>query len=50
MSDIRDDLEKTVDRICEAHCLKEVFMSSEEGTWPQALWQALQEVGLPRLA
>ena len=48
MSDIRDDLEKTVDRICEAHCLKEVFMSSEEGTWPQALWQALQEVGLPQ--
>jgi len=48
MSDIRDDLEKTVDRICEAHCLKEVFMSSEAGVWPQALWQALEEVGLPQ--
>jgi len=48
MSDIRDDLEKTVDRICEAHCLKEVFKSSEAGVWPQALWQALEEVGLPQ--
>ena len=48
MSDIRDDLEKTVDRICEAHCLKDVFMASETGNWPQALWQALDEVGLPQ--
>jgi acyl-CoA dehydrogenase len=48
MSDIRDDLEKTIDRICEAHCLKEVFMSSEDGIWPQSLWQALEEVGLPQ--
>ena len=48
MSDIRDDLEKTVDRICEAHCTKDVFMSSESGAWPQALWQALEEVGLPQ--
>jgi acyl-CoA dehydrogenase len=48
MSDIRDDLEKTVDRICQEHCLKEVFMSSEAGVWPQALWQALEEVGLPQ--
>jgi acyl-CoA dehydrogenase len=48
MSDIRDDLEKTVDRICQEHCLKEVFMSSESGVWPQALWQALEEVGLPQ--
>lgn len=48
MSDIRDDLEKTVDRICEAHCTKEVFMSSETGVWPQSLWQALEEVGLPQ--
>lgn len=48
MSDIRDDLEKTVDRICEEHCLKEVFMSSEAGIWPEALWHALEEVGLPQ--
>lgn len=48
MSDIRDDLEKTIDRICEAHCSKAVFMASESGTWPQALWQALDEVGLPQ--
>ena len=48
MSDIRDDLEKTVDRICEAHCLKEVFMTSEAGVWPKGLWQALEEVGLPQ--
>ena len=48
MSDIRDDLEKTVDRICESHCSKAVFMASESGTWPQALWQALDEVGLPQ--
>ncbi len=48
MSDIRDDLEKTVDRICEAHCSKAVFMASETGSWPQALWQALEDVGLPQ--
>ena len=48
MSDIRDDLEKAVDRICESHCSKAVFMASESGTWPQALWQALDEVGLPQ--
>lgn len=48
MSDIRDDLEKTVDRICEVHCTKDVFMSSEAGQWPQGLWQALEEVGLPQ--
>jgi acyl-CoA dehydrogenase len=50
MSEIRDDLLKTVDRIFDEHCPKTVRESAEAGEWPAALWRALEEVGLDRAA
>ena len=50
MSEMRNDLLKTVDRIFDEHCPKSVRESAEAGEWPAALWQALEEVGLPRAA
>lgn len=50
MSDMRDDLLKTVDRIVEEHCPTSVRASAESGQWPVALWSALEDVGLTRAA
>ena len=50
MSEMRDDLLRTVDRIFEAHCARPVRETAESGQWPAALWQALEEVGLTRAA
>ncbi|MHB8668824.1 MAG: acyl-CoA dehydrogenase family protein [Burkholderiales bacterium] len=50
MSEMRNDLLKTVDRIFDEHCPRPVRESAEAGTWPAALWQALEEVGLTRAA
>ena len=50
MSEMRNDLLKTVDRIFEEHCSKSVRESAEAGEWPVALWQALEEVGVVRAA
>ncbi len=50
MSDMRNDLLATVDRIFGEHCPKKVRESAEAGEWPEALWQALEEVGLTRAA
>jgi len=50
MSEIRDDLLKTVDRIFDEHCPKQLRESAEAGEWPLALWQALEEVGVTRAA
>jgi len=50
MSEMRGDLQKTVDRIFGAHCDRTVRESAEAGAWPAALWQALEEVGLDRAA
>lgn len=50
MSEMRNDLLKTVDRIFDEHCTKAVRESAEAGEWPAALWQALEEVGLSRAA
>ena len=50
MSEIRDDLLKTVDRIFDEHCPKSVRESAEAGEWPATLWQALEEVGVTRAA
>lgn len=47
---MRDDLEKTIDRVFEAHCGKPVRESAEAGEWPAGLWGALDEVGLPMAA
>ena len=50
MSEMRNDLLKTVDRIFDERCPKQVRESAEAGEWPAALWQALDEVGLTRAA
>jgi len=50
MSEMRNDLLKTVDRIFDEHCPKSVRESAEAGEWPAALWQALEQVGLTRAA
>ncbi len=50
MSEIRDDLLKTVDRIFDEHCPKAVRESAEAGEWPAVLWRALEEIGLDRAA
>jgi len=50
MSDMRNDLLNTVDRIFEEHCAKQVREAAEAGEWPAALWQAREEVGLTRAA
>ncbi len=50
MSDMRNDLLKTVDRIFEERCPKSVREAAEAGEWPADLWQALEEVGLTRAA
>jgi acyl-CoA dehydrogenase len=50
MSEIRNDLLNTVDRIFDEHCPKPVRESAEAGEWPTALWHALEEVGLTRAA
>ncbi|HUX26273.1 MAG TPA: acyl-CoA dehydrogenase family protein [Burkholderiales bacterium] len=50
MSEMRNDLLKTVDRIFEEHCPRQVRESAEAGEWPAPLWQALEEVGLSRAA
>jgi len=48
MSDMQEDLIKTVDRVVADACSKAVRDSAENGQWPQALWQALEDVGLPK--
>jgi acyl-CoA dehydrogenase len=50
MSEMRNDLLKTVDRIFEERCTRPVRESAEAGEWPEALWQALEDVGLTRAA
>jgi acyl-CoA dehydrogenase len=50
MSETRNDLLNTVDRIFDEHCPKTVRESAEAGEWPAALWRALEEVGLTRAA
>lgn len=46
MSDVRDDLLKTIDRVFDAHCQKPVRESADTGEWPAGLWTALEGVGL----
>ncbi len=50
MSEMRNDVLKTVDRIFDELCPKALRESAEAGEWPSALWAALEEVGLDRAA
>mgnify|MGYP005838243653 CR=1 FL=1 len=49
MSEFRNMLGETVERLLADHAPKEVGLAAEEGTWPGALWTALEENGLTRL-
>ncbi len=48
MSDMSNDLIKTIDRICTAQCDRPVRVAAEAGQWPTVLWNALDDVGLVR--
>ena len=50
MNGMRDDLIKTVDRVCAEHCGKSARESAEALVWPEALWRSLEQVGLTRAA
>lgn len=48
MSDIRNELLDTVDRLCEEQCTRAVLVAAEQGEWPAALWDGLEGLGLVR--
>ncbi|RYF34979.1 MAG: acyl-CoA dehydrogenase [Comamonadaceae bacterium] len=48
MSDMSNDLIKTIDRIAADACDRPTRVAAEAGQWPTALWNALDEVGLVR--
>lgn len=48
MSDMRNDLINTVDRIVEDRCQKSARDAAEAGEWLNGLWESLEEVGLTR--
>src|SRR3954447_5905394 len=41
---------ESVSRLFEDHCTKEVTDRAEAGTFPQALWRAVSETGVPLAA
>ncbi|MEQ9518810.1 MAG: acyl-CoA dehydrogenase family protein [Parvibaculum sp.] len=49
MNEFRTLIGDTIERLLADHATKEVIQAAEEGVWPAALWQALEENGLTRL-
>jgi acyl-CoA dehydrogenase len=49
MNEFQTILSETIERLLADHSTKEVVQAAEEGTWPEALWTALEENGLTRL-
>jgi len=49
MNEFQNLLNETVGRLFADLATKEVGQAAEEGTWPDALWSALEENGLTRL-
>jgi len=49
MNEFQNILSETIERLLSDHVTKEVVQAAEEGTWPSALWNALEENGLTRL-
>src|ERR1700722_13261113 len=43
-----DMLRETADRLFQAHCDTATRRSADQGTWPAALWSAVEEAGLHR--
>ena len=50
MNDMRTLIVDTANRIFRDHCAKQVVDEAEQGIWPAALWQTLEEAGLTRAA
>jgi acyl-CoA dehydrogenase len=50
MSEMRPLLAETADRLFTAHCTRETLAAAEAGTWPAALWRAIEEAGLAAAA
>lgn len=48
MSDIRNDLIDTVDRLAAEFGTRDLRSDAERGVWPDALWRAMEGLGLPR--
>jgi hypothetical protein len=48
--DMTSDMLRTVDRVFDTHCGRDLRESAESGAWPAGLWQALAETGLDRVA
>ena len=48
MSDIRNDLIDTIDRVSEEQCTRAVRNAAEQGEWPADLWDGLDAIGLVR--
>lgn len=49
MNEFQTILNETIERLLTDHVNREVIERAEEGTWPDALWTALEENGLTRL-
>jgi acyl-CoA dehydrogenase len=45
---VGDMLRETADRLFQAHCDTATQRSADQGTWPAALWAAVEEAGLHR--
>jgi acyl-CoA dehydrogenase len=50
MNEMTDDMLRTVDRVFDRVCTRELRESAEAGSWPAVLWQALADTGLDRIA
>ena len=50
MSEMTNDLLRTVDRLLDSACTRETRESAETGIWPAAMWQELEDTGLARAA
>jgi acyl-CoA dehydrogenase len=48
--DMTNDMLRTVDRVFDTLCSRDLRESAESGVWPAGLWQALAETGLDRVA
>ncbi|WP_413299817.1 acyl-CoA dehydrogenase family protein [Bacillus sp. 1P10SD] len=50
MSEIRDILLDTTEKILKDHCTKEVISSLEQGLWPDELWNILEQTGITNIS
>ena len=48
MSEMHDELETLIDRISADHTDQALYLDVENGGWPAALWNALEQSGVPQ--